>query len=33
MAIEAMAASSQTADGQESMNSFIERRGATYTDR
>ncbi|WP_205712113.1 enoyl-CoA hydratase-related protein [Euzebya rosea] len=33
VAIEAMAASSQTADGQESMNSFIERRGATYTDR
>lgn len=33
MAIEVMAASSQTADGQESMNSFIERRPAKYLDR
>ncbi len=33
IATEVMAASSQTADGQESMNSFIERRPATYLDR
>jgi enoyl-CoA hydratase/carnithine racemase len=33
VAIEAMAASSQTADGQESMNSFVERRPAEYVDR
>lgn len=33
MAIEVMAASSQTADGQESMNSFIERRPPKFLDR
>lgn len=33
MATESMAAASQTADGQESMNSFIERRPAKYVDR
>ncbi len=33
VAIEVMAASSQTADGQESMASFIERRPAKYVDR
>lgn len=32
-ATEVMAASSQTADGQESMTSFIERRPAKYVDR
>ncbi|HUG84628.1 MAG TPA: enoyl-CoA hydratase-related protein [Euzebya sp.] len=32
-ATEVMAASSQTADGQEYMNSFIERRPAKYVDR
>jgi enoyl-CoA hydratase/carnithine racemase len=33
IATEVMAASSQTADGQESMNAFIERRPAKYLDR
>jgi enoyl-CoA hydratase/carnithine racemase len=33
LATEVMAASSQTADGQESMDSFIERRHAKYVDR
>ncbi len=33
VATEAMAASSQTADGQESMHSFMERRPAKYVDR
>lgn len=33
VATEAMAASSQTADGQESMRSFMERRPAKYVDR
>ena len=32
-ATEVMAASSQTQDGQESMNSFIERRPATYVEQ
>lgn len=32
IATEVMAASSQTADGQESMNAFIERRPAKYLD-
>jgi enoyl-CoA hydratase/carnithine racemase len=33
LAVEAMAAASQTADGQESMASFVERRPASYTER
>ncbi|WP_370326889.1 enoyl-CoA hydratase-related protein [Euzebya sp.] len=33
LAIEVMAAASQTADGQESMASFVERRPAEYVDR
>ncbi len=32
-ATEVMAASSQTADGQESMQSFIDKRAAKYVDR